>query len=94
MALKKDGTFYKKGDKVLPPSIMERLLKYSLDVSVNALNEISLGKFKASPIKFRNMYNSCSNCPYLVLCSKSSNNIPYREMSKVNIDSFKGGSNE
>jgi len=95
MALKKDGTLYKKGDKVLSPSLMQRLLEYSKNVSIKALEEISLGKFKASPLKFDNMSNACSYCPYLALCSKSSNNIPYREMSKVNIDSFiEGGDNE
>ena len=94
MALKKDGTLYKKGDKVLPPSSMQRLLLYAKDISVKALDEISMGKFKASPLRFDKLHNACTYCPYLGLCSKSSNNVTFREMGRVNIDSFSGGEDE
>lgn len=94
MSLKKDGTLSKRSDKVLTPSQMERLLNYSKDLSSKALEEISCSTFKASPLKEDNMHTSCTYCPYLALCSKASNNIPFRDMSKVNIDSFIGGTNE
>ena len=93
MIFKKDGTL-KKTDKALSPSEMERLLNYSKDLSVNALNEITCGKFKASPLKFNTLSNACTYCPYLVLCSKSSNNVPLRIMSKVDKNSFTGGNDE
>lgn len=93
MIFKKDGTL-KKTDKVLSPSEMESLLNYSKDLSVNALNEIACGKFKASPLKFNTLSNACTYCPYLVLCSKSSNNVPLRIMSKVDKNSFTGGNDE
>jgi len=88
MTLKKDGELSKASEKVLTPSEMQNLLQYSKDVSVNALEEMSTGKFKASPLKFDAMHNACTYCPYLTLCSKSSNNIPFRETKKVNKQSF------
>ena len=94
MTLKKDGTLSKRSDKVLTPSQMERLLNYSKNISINALDEIESGKFKASPLKTDEMHTACTYCPYLTLCSKSSNSIPFRDMSKVNIDSFIGGKDE
>ncbi len=93
MTLKKDGTI-KKTEKVLSPSEMERLLDYSKNLSINALNEITGGKFKASPLKYNALSNACTYCPYLPLCSKSSNNIPFRVMSKVDKNSFIGGNDE
>lgn len=94
MSIKKDGTLSKRGDKVLTESEMRLLLQYSKQVSVNALNEISLGQFSPAPLKSDNMHNACTYCPYLALCSKNSNNIPFRETCKVNKDSFMGGENE
>ena len=93
MTLKKDGTI-KKTEKVLSPSEMENLLNYSKEISINALDEIASGKFKASPLKYNALTNACTYCPYLTLCSKSSNNIPFRVMSKVDKNSFTGGSDE
>jgi ATP-dependent helicase/nuclease subunit B len=80
----------KKTEKVLSPSEMDRFLQYSKDISINALNEIKCGQFKASPLKMNKKSNACTYCPYLSLCSKSSNNIPFREVDKVNKDSFIG----
>ena len=94
MTLKKYGTLSKRSDKVLTPSEMERLLQYAKQISVGALAEIDLGKFKASPLKFDSMHNACTYCPYLTLCSKASNNIEFRETCKVNKDSFLGGEHE
>ena len=91
MSLKKDGSFSKRSDKVLTTSEMDNLLDYSKKISIKALSEIDSGVFKASPLKFDSMTNACTYCPYLSLCSKSSNNIPFREMGKVNKDSFTGG---
>ncbi|MBQ3502442.1 MAG: PD-(D/E)XK nuclease family protein, partial [Clostridia bacterium] len=79
ITLKKDGSISKRSDKVLTQSEMQRLLEYSKQVSINALNEISLGKFAPSPLKSDSMHNACTYCPYLGLCSKTSNNIPFRE---------------
>ena len=77
---------------------MELMMDYAKNLSVEALKEISLGKFNASPLKFSKQKNACKYCPHLVLCSKNSNNIPFRNVEKVNIDSFKndqkGGNNE
>lgn len=89
MTLKKDGTLSKRSDKVLTPSQMELLMNYAKQLSVNALKEINSGKFNASPLKFNKQKNACKYCPHLVLCSKNSNNIPFRNVGKVNIDSFK-----
>ena len=98
MTLKKDGTISKRSDKVLTSSQMELMMDYAKNLSVEALKEISLGKFNASPLKFSKQKNACKYCPHLVLCSKNSNNIPFRNVEKVNIDSFKnnqkGGNNE
>lgn len=98
MTLKKDGTLSKRSDKVLTPNQMDLLMDYAKQLSVNALNEISSGTFNASPLKFSKQKNACKYCPHLILCSKNSNNIPFRDAGKVNIDSFKnslkGGDNE
>ena len=98
MTLKKDGTLSKRSDKVLTTSQMDLLMEYAKQLSVKALGEISTGKFNASPLKFNKQKNACKYCPHLVLCSKNSNNIPFRDVGKVNIDSFKnileGGNNE
>ena len=93
MAMKKDGTLYKKGDKVLAPSVLQRLLNYSKEISAQAIKEISCGSFKPSPLAY-DRSNECSYCPYLGLCSKHSNNVSFREMKKVTIDSFTGGEDE
>ncbi|MFQ6724326.1 MAG: PD-(D/E)XK nuclease family protein [Clostridia bacterium] len=93
MSLKKDGTL-RQNEKVQSPSEMDRLLNYAKQVSVNALNEIESGNFKASPLKFDKMHNACTYCPYLALCSKSSNNVPFREIIKANKNSFVGGNDE
>lgn len=93
MSLKKDGTLSKRSDKVITLSQMEKLLNYSKKVSIKALDEIASAKFKASPLKFDNMHTACTYCPYLTLCSKASNNVGFRDMNKVNIDSF-GGDHE
>ncbi|MBO5910049.1 MAG: PD-(D/E)XK nuclease family protein, partial [Clostridia bacterium] len=94
MTLKKDGTLSKRSDKVLSPNEMNALLQYSKEISINALNEISSGNFKASPLKFDKMHNACSYCPYLTLCSKNSHNTSFRDVCKVNKDSFMGGEHE
>ncbi len=94
ISLKKDGTIAKKSDKVLTPSEMERLLDYAKQVSANAINEIAKGSFAPSPLKFDNMHTACTYCPYLSLCSKATKDIPYRNVCKVNKDSFIGGENE
>ena len=94
MTLKKDGTLSKRSDKVLSPNQMEKLMQYSKDISTNAIHDICCGTFKASPLKSDAMHNACTYCPYLVLCSKASNNVSFRETSKVNIDSFLGGEDE
>lgn len=88
MSLKVDGTLSKRSDKVLTPSEMDRLLEYSKRISVKALEEIACGKFKASPLRFNTYHNACQYCPYLSLCSKASNDIPFREISKITKDSF------
>ena len=98
MTLKKDGTLSKRSDKVLTPSQMDLLMNYAKDLSAQALKEISSGNFNASPLKFNKQKYACKYCPHLVLCSKNSNNIPFRDVGKVSIDSFKnnlkGGINE
>lgn len=96
MTLKKDGTLSKRSDKILTSSDMQSLMDYSKQVSINALNEICEGQFKASPLRFSKQKNACQYCPYLTLCSKSSNNVDFREVEKVDINSFKntGGENE
>ena len=93
MTLKKDGSI-RKTEKVLSPSEMENFLNYAKNISVKALNEIGGGTFKASPLKYNSITNACTYCPYLVLCSKASNNIAFRDMCKVDKNSFKGGDNE
>ena len=94
ISLKKDSTIAKKSDKVLTPSEMERLLDYAKQISINALSEIANGSFAPSPLKFDNMHTACMYCPYLSLCSKVSKDIAYRNVCKVNKDSFIGGENE
>ena len=97
MTLKKDGTLSKRSDKVLSSADMQTLMEYAKQISIKALNEICEGDFKASPLKFSKQKNACKYCPYLTLCSKSSNNIDFREVEKVSIDSFKsdiGGAHE
>ena len=98
MTLKKDGTLSKRSDKILTDGDMQILLEYAKQLSVSALKDINNGQFKASPLKFNKQKHACKYCPYLALCSKSSNNIQFREVEKVNIDSFKnldkGGANE
>lgn len=94
MSLKKDGTLSKRSDKILTPSEMETLLNYAKNISINAINEISTGTFNANPLKFDTMHNSCQYCPYLSLCSKASNNIEFRNVCKVDKNSFLGGENE
>ncbi|MBQ8522867.1 MAG: PD-(D/E)XK nuclease family protein [Clostridia bacterium] len=90
ITLKKDGTLSKRSDKVLSPSEMERLMEYSKNVSIKALEEMCCGNFKASPLKFDKTTSACTYCPYLTLCSKSSNSIPFREIGEININSFTG----
>ncbi len=94
MSLKKDGTYYKRGDKMLSPSQMDKLLNYAKDISAQALEEISCGQFTASPLKISSFKNVCKSCPYLALCSKASNNVPFREMAKIKIETFIGGEDE
>lgn len=97
MSLKKDGTLSKRSDKVLTESDMKSLLEYSKQLSLTALKNIACGKFKASPLKINKQKHACKYCPYLTLCSKSSHNIPFRDVGKVEIDSFKnieGGKDE
>ncbi len=94
ISLKKDGSISKRSDKALTQSEIEALMDYAKKVSVKALSEIELGKFNPSPLKFDSMHNACTYCPYLGLCSKSSNNITFREMGKVSKDSFIGGEHE
>lgn len=98
MTLKKDGTLSKRSDKVLTDSDMQLLLDYAKQLSLTALQNISCGQFKASPLKFNKQKNACKYCPYLTLCSKSSHNIPFRDVGKVDINSFKninkGGNDE
>lgn len=94
MSLKKDGSINKRSDKILTPNDMGTLLNYAKEVSVNALKEIKQGIFAPSPLKFDSMHAACTYCPYLSLCSKASNNINYRNISKVTKDSFTGGSDE
>ena len=94
ISLKKDGSISKRSDKVLTQSEIENLMQYAKDISINALNEIMVGKFAPSPLKSDSLHNACTYCPYLGLCSKTSNNIPYRETCKVNKDSFIGGDHE
>lgn len=93
MSLTKDMTI-KKSDKTLTPHEMDTLLDYAKNISVKALEEIYSGSFKASPLNFGNTNNACTYCPYFVLCSKSSNNIQFRDMDKVIKESFTGGKNE
>ena len=88
MTLKKDGTFSKRSDKVLSSSEMQRLMDYAKELSVKALNEISTGNFKASPLKFDKKKDACQYCPYLSLCSKASNNVEFRNMGNVTLSSF------
>ena len=90
MSLTKDGEI-KKTEKVLTPSEMDKLLNYAKQISVNAINEISNGVFKASPLRYEKNKTTCDYCPYLTLCSKSSNNIAFRKVNKVDINSFEGG---
>lgn len=94
ISLKKDGTIAKKSDKVLTTSEMERLVDYAKQISINALSEIAKGSFAPSPLKFDNMHTACTYCPYLSLCSKVTKDIAYRNVCKVNKDSFVGGENE
>ena len=94
MSLKKDGSFSKRSEKVLTDNEMENMLNYSKNISIKALKEICSGTFNASPLKFDGTTNACTYCPYLVLCSKSSNNIQFREQSKVTKESFNGGEHE
>ena len=92
--LKADGGLSARSDKVLSQSEMDGLLKYSKDISAQAIKQILGGKYNASPLKFDDRKNACNYCPYLVLCSKSSNNIAFREVCKVTKNSFLGGENE
>ena len=94
MSIKADGTLSTRGDKILSESEMNNLLNYAKDISSKAINQITSGKYKASPIKFNKRKNACNYCPYLKLCSKSANNIAFREVGKVTRDSFIGGTNE
>ena len=89
MSLLKDGSI-KKTEKVLTESEMDNLLKYSKNLSVKAINEIQQGKFNASPLKIGSKFNACTYCPYLSLCSKSSNKVEFREVGDVNKQSFIG----
>lgn len=94
ITLTKDGKFSKRSNKVLTPSEMREMLEYAKQVSLGALNEIEQAKFNASPLKIDSTHNACTYCPYLVLCSKSTNNIDFRNVCKVEKQSFKGGENE
>ena len=93
MSLLADGSI-RKSEKVLTPSELERLMQYAKFISVKALDEIACGKFNASPLQWASNRNACTYCPYLVLCSKHSNSVEFREMCKVDINSFEGGENE
>lgn len=94
MSLTKDGKLSKRSNKVLSPTEMREMLEYAKQVSVGALGEIEQAKFKASPLKLDGTHNACSYCPYLVLCSKSTNNIDFRNVCKVEKQSFSGGNDE
>ena len=78
--------------KILSPNNLNNLLKYSLNVSKNAIEEIKSGYIATSPIKFSELSNSCDYCPYLAICRKNSMNINMRNKKKINLTSF-GGEN-
>lgn len=94
MSLTKDGKLSKRSNKVVSQNEMLQMLEYSKQVSIGALSEIEQGKFKASPLKLDGTHNACSYCPYLSLCSKSTNNIEFRDVYKVEKQSFIGGNDE
>ena len=94
MNLTSDGNLSKRSNKVLTSAEMNNLLNYAKNISINALRQIEKGKFNPSPIKFDSKHNSCTYCPYLALCSRFSNNTQFRNICKVNQDSFKGGNDE
>lgn len=94
ITLTKDGKLSKRSNKVLSQTEMREMLDYAKQVVVGALEEIQQAKFKASPLKIDSSHNACSHCPYLVLCSKSTNNIDFRNVSKVEKQSFTGGKDE
>lgn len=78
--------------KILAPHDFDNLLKYSLNVSKNAIEEIKSGYIATSPIKFGEQSTSCDYCPYLAICRKNSMNINMRNKKKINLSSF-GGEN-
>lgn len=79
--------------KILGPNDFGNLLKYSLNVSKNAIEEIKGGYIATSPIKFGEQSTSCDYCPYLAICRKNSMDIAMRNKKKINLTSF-GGNNE
>lgn len=94
ITLTKDGKLSKRSNKVVTQNEMREMLEYAKQVSIGALNEIEQAKFKASPLKLDGTHNACSYCPYLVLCSKTTNGIGFRNVCKVEKQSFSGGNDE
>lgn len=94
MSVNADGSLSKRSNKVLTDSAITNMLNYAKNISIKALQQIDKGVFNPSPIKFDSQHNACAYCPYLVLCSKFSHNVQFRNVCKVNQSSFKGGNDE
>jgi len=83
---KSNGVTRTIGYKELNVNELKTLKDYAINVSENAVNEIKSGYIAPNP---SGVSKPCEFCPYGHICMRNSCGIEYRDVNKINLDSFK-----